>query len=521
MIIGDILEHNAACFGSHPALHFEGETLTHAQLAERVRQLVNALASAGIGRQARLAVLSRNTPEYLEIYGAAGLGGFIGLGINYRLSNIEQLGILQDGEPAVLFFEAEYTPTVDLLRAELPDSIIYIRLRGQGQSPTWSVDYKDFLAGGTTAGLALRATEEDTVLLIYTSGTTGKPKGAMLGNEAQLEQARTQALSHTASQTDRMLIVMPFYHIGGPTELLTFLYVGATIVLHREFDTLAIMESIQSKRVTTAHLAPTMIQMMLETLDRQAFDVSSLQTVCYASAPMSVALSRRARAIFGPIFMQIYGMTENGLGSVLLKHQHVMDGDPAQVHRLASAGQPYLGTDLRIVRPDGSDCSVQERGDVWIRSKSLMQGYWKNPQATKEALVDGWFHTGDIGYFDTDHFLFIVDRKKDMIVSGGENIYSREVEEALLMHVAVLDAAVIGVPDPKWGESVMAFVVTKPGQAVSEADLITHCRSLIGSYKKPRHVQFLDQLPRLASTRKVDKKTLRAPFWSSQDRQIS
>ncbi len=521
MIIGDILEHNAACFGTLPALHFEDETVTHAQLADRVKQLVNALAQAEIAHQARLAVLSHNTPEYLEIYGAAGLGGFIGLGINYRLSKLEQLVILQDADPTVLFFEDEFTAAVDLLRAEMPDSVIYIRIRGQGQSPSWSVEYEDFIAGGASTELAMRATEVDTLLLIYTSGTTGNPKGAMLGNEAQLEQARTQALVHTAAQTDRMLIVMPFYHIGGPTELLTYLYVGATIVLHREFDATAILESIQSKRITAAHLAPTMIQMMLEALERQSFDISSLQTICYASAPMSVALSRRARAIFGPIFMQIYGMTENGLGSVLLKHQHVIEGDPSQVRRLASAGQPYLGTHLRIVLPDGSDSSIDECGEVWIRSKSLMQGYWKNPKASAEALVDGWFHTGDIGYLDADHFLFIVDRQKDMIVSGGENIYSREVEEALLMHVAVLDAAVIGVPDTKWGESVMAFVVIKPEHAVSEKDLITHCRTLIGSYKKPRQVQFLDRLPRLTSTQKIDKKALRAPFWSSQERQIS
>ncbi|HWK61900.1 MAG TPA: AMP-binding protein [Eoetvoesiella sp.] len=521
MIIGDILEHNAMCFGPHPAICFEGETLTHAQLADRVKRLIGALMNAGMPRQARLAVLSRNTPEYLEVYGAAGLGGFIGLGINYRLSDREQLSILQDAEPAVLFFEDEFASRVEILRAQLPDSMVYIRIRGSGQGPAWSTEYEDFIADCVPAAPGIRASEDDVVFIIYTSGTTGKAKGAMLGNEAQLEQARVQALSHTAAQTDRMLIVMPFYHIGGPTELLTFLYVGATIVLHRDFDARAILESIESERVTAAHLAPTMIQMMLEIMEKRVFDVSSLRTVCYASAPMSEALSRRACEAFGSIFMQIYGMTENGLGSVLLKHQHVTQGDPAQVRRLASAGQPYLGTDIRTVRADGSDCATGECGDIWIKSKSLMQGYWKNPVATQEALVDGWFLTGDIGYFDAEHFLFVVDRKKDMIVSGGENIYSREVEEALLLHPAVLDAAVIGVPDPKWGESVMAFIVTKPGHAVSQSDLIAHCRGLIGSYKKPTHVEFLDQLPRLVSTRKVDKKALRAPFWASQDRQVS
>jgi acyl-CoA synthetase (AMP-forming)/AMP-acid ligase II len=343
----------------------------------------------------------------------------------------------------------------------------------------------------------------------------------MLGNEAQLEQARGQALSHAARQDDRMLIVMPFYHIGGPTELLTYLVAGATIVLHRAFDAMAILESIQSHRVTAAHLAPTMIQMMLDVQEKTPFDLSSLHTVCYASAPMSVALSKRARAVFGPIFMQIYGMTEHGLGTVLLKHQHILDGDAAQVARLASAGQPYLGTELRIVRDDGSDCAIREIGEVWMRSRSLMQGYWRRPAATKEALIGGFLRTGDMGFLDEDNFLFIVDRKKDMIVSGGENIYSREVEEALLLHPAVAEAAVIGVPDPKWGESVMAFVVLNAAMQATAEELSTHCRSLIAGYKKPKFVEFLDTMPRVPSTNKIDKRTLRAPFWTMQERQIS
>lgn len=513
MIIGDIFEHNAACFGSHPALHFEAETLTHAQLAERIKRLINALAGAGVPHQARIAVLSRNTPEYLEVYGAAGLGGFIALGLNCRLSEPEQLNILLDAQPAVLFFEEEYAGRVEKLRAQLPSAMLYIRIRGISPGASWCTDYEDFIAGVEASPLARRAGDEDVMFLIYTSGTTGRPKGVMLGNAGQLEQARAQALSHAASQADRMLIVMPFHHIGGPTELLTYLYVGATIVLLREFDAAAVLQSIQAKRVTAAHLAPTMIQMILAALESRSYDVSSLETVCYASAPMSVALSQRARAAFGPVFMQVYGMTENGLGTFLAKHQHIVDGPPGQVRRLASAGQPYPEVQIRIVRSDGSDCDTEECGEICIRSKSLMLGYWRNPQATKDALAGGWLLTGDIGYFDADHFLFIVDRKKDMIVSGGENIYSREVEEALLMHAAVLDAAVIGVPDEKWGESVMAFVVTRPGHAATEAELIDHCRHLIASYKKPRYVRFLDEMPRLSSTRKIDKKTLRAPYW--------
>lgn len=496
MILGDIFERNARCFGRHPAIHFEGETLTHSQLARRITLLVNALVARGTARQARIAVLSRNNPEFVEVLGAAGLGGYIAMGLNYRLAEPEQVGILQDADPAVLFYEAHFADRITALRPHLSDQVTYVQIRGDGSVPDWALDYETLLIEGKDGPPMQRADPDDTFLLIYTSGTTGKPKGALLGNEAQLEQARVQALAHSATPIDRMLIVMPFYHIGGPTEMLTYLCVGASIVLHREFDAQKVLQSIEEKRVTSAHLAPTMIQMMLEELERDSFDLSSLHTVCYASAPMSVALSKRARARFGPIFMQIYGMTENGLGSVLLKHQHVLEGEPAETRRLASAGQPYLGTEMRILREDGSQCDVDEPGELWLRSASLMQGYWRNEAATQAALVDGWLRTGDIGFFDHEGFLFIVDRKKDMIVSGGENIYSREVEEALLQHPAVLEAAVVGVPDAKWGESVIAFVALRDGGSVSEEELIEHCRSLIASYKKPRYVRFMDRLTR-------------------------
>ena len=521
MIIGDVFERNAHCFGEHPAVWFEGRTITHRVLADRIRCLVNALTARGNPRQERIAVLSRNCPEYLEVYGAAGLGGYIGLGLNYRLSFDEQAAILQDAAPAILIFEGEYLDRVQALRAVLPAETLFICFDRAPRADDWFISYESLLSEAAPQPLAMRAQADDTFLLIYTSGTTGVPKGVMLGNEAQLEQARTQALSHCASQTDRMLIVMPFYHIGGPTELFTYLVTGATIVLHRVFDATAILQSIAQQRVTSAHLAPTMITMMLDVQEKDPHDVSSLHTVCYASAPMSVALSLRARQVFGPIFMQIYGMTEAGLGTTLLKHQHVLDGDKGQSARLASAGQPYLGTDLRILDDDGQACAQGVVGEVCLRSVSVMQGYWRKPEATAQALRDGLLHTGDMGFLDEEGYLFIVDRKKDMIISGGENIYSREVEEALLMHPAVAEAAVIGIPDAKWGESVLAVVVLRPGAAADDAALDRHCRERIAGYKRPRSYQFLDALPRVPSTNKVDKRALRTPHWQGQDRQVS
>ena len=518
MILGDVIERNALCYSGHPAILFEGRTITFGEFASRVRRLINALLARGLRRQDRIAVLAQNCPEHVEVHGAAGLGGFIAVGLNYRLSAVEQADILRDCTPAALVFDSSYAERVAELRPALPPGT---RLLCVGAPVDWAEPYEAALAAVSDCAPEIRAHEDDTVFLIYTSGTTARAKGVMLGNEGQFEQARAQALAHGAQQDDRMLIVMPFYHIGGTTELLTFFIVGATIVLHRAFDAHRILESIQTHRVTSAHLAPTMIQMMIEVQEKSPFDVSSLRTVCYASAPMSVALSRRAMSVFGPIFMQVYGMTEHGPATALLKHQHLPDGLPREAGRLASAGQPFLATRIRVVREDGSDCGIGEVGEVRMRSKAIMQGYWRNAKATADAISDGWMRSGDMGYFDEDRFLFIVDRKKDMIVSGGENIYSREVEEALLLHPAVLEAAVIGVPDGKWGESVKAFVALKSGARATETELIEHCRSMIASYKKPRSVEFREALPRLSSTNKIDKKTLREPFWADRDRQVS
>jgi acyl-CoA synthetase (AMP-forming)/AMP-acid ligase II len=525
MIFGDVIERNARCFGDHPAVLFEGRTLTHRTFATRVTRLVNALAAKGFVRGDRIAILSRNCPEYLEVYGAAGLAGFAALGLNYRLSAVEQAGILADADPAVLMFEMEYIGRVEELRTSLPSSVLFVCFDAPAKALGWAIDYETLVASAQDAPLAFRAGEDDTMLLIYTSGTTGVAKGVMLGNEGQTEQARVQALALAAQQTDVKQIVMPFYHIGGPTMLFSSLIVGGTIVLHRTFDAAAVLQAIAEHKVTVAHYAPTMIAMLLDLQEQTPVDVSSLHTICYASAPMSVALSLRARKVFGPIFMQIYGMTEAGLGSALLKHQHILDGTAVERGRLASAGQPYLGTEMKIVNDDGTECKTGQIGEVCMRSKSVMKGYWRKPEVSALALSGGFLHTGDMGYLDEDNFLFIVDRKKDMIISGGENIYCREVEEALLLHPAVAEVAVIGKPDPKWGESVVAVLVLKPGSRTDDAALMTqltaHCRSHIAGYKCPKVYQFVDTMPRVQSTNKVDKRALRAPFWAGHARQVS
>jgi len=517
MILGDIVDHNARCLRDHPAFLFEGRAITHGEFGQRVRRLGNALLAQGLARGDRIAILAQNCPEYMEMYCVAGMCGFIAVGMNYRLSAADQAVILRDCAPALLVYDPEYEDRVRELCTALPAQARIMKLGGDAGDS----GYEAAIARADAAPPPLRARDDDTAFLIYTSGTTGAAKGVMLGNAGQVEQARMLALSHGAQPTDRMLIVMPAYHIGGTTELLSYLICGATIVLHRRFDAREILDSMARHRVTVAHFAPIMIQALLDEQERQAVDLSSLNTVCYASAPMSVAMSRRAHRALGRIFMQVYGMTEHGPGSALLKHQHEPEGNSAQAARMASAGQPIPGVEIRIVDEQGREQEQGDIGEIAMRSAAIMQGYWGKPAETAAALDGGWMKTGDLGYFDEDHYLFIVDRKKDMIISGGENIYSREVEEALLLHPAVLEAAVIGVPDEKWGESVKAFVALKAGGQADERTLIEHCRQRLASYKKPRSIEFMAALPRLPSTNKIDKKALRAPYWANKARQVA
>jgi acyl-CoA synthetase (AMP-forming)/AMP-acid ligase II len=463
-------------------------------------------------------VLAQNSPAHLEAYAACEVAGFISASVNYRLAAAEVLYILKDSAPSVLIFDAEFTSTVAQVRAQMPELAHYIVI-GEG-GPDWAERYEAVLAASSADAPPIRARPDDIAYLIYTSGTTGRPKGAMLDHKGQVGFIRMEAIEMNPLQTDRILLVMPFYHIGAKCSQLTYALRGACCILHRSYDIRQVAASIERDRATAAHLAPIMVQDLLDLPDLKKYDHSSLRFVLYASGPMAVAQLRRALATYGPIFMQVYGMTETGLGTVLHPHQHVLDGTPEETHRLSSAGQAAIGYQVRVVREDGTDCEPEELGEILIAGPGVMRGYWNNHAATLAALEDGWMHTGDIGTFDKDRFLYVLDRKKDMIISGGENIYPREVEEAIYHHPDVVEVAVVGMPDDRWGESVKAFVVRKPNAPVTEDEIIAHCRTLIASYKKPKRVVFVDALPRLPN-KKIDKKQLRAADWEGRERQVN
>jgi acyl-CoA synthetase (AMP-forming)/AMP-acid ligase II len=516
--LGDLVETNALKFEAKTALEYGDRSFSFGEQRSRIYRLANALFDKGVRRQHRVAILAQNSNAYVEVYAAGEVAGFITVAINYRLASSEIEYILKDSAPSVLIFDEEYAPIVGELRSKFADLHHFIVIGSGGLS--WAENYEALLAKASVQPPRLRARATDIAYLIYTSGTTGRPKGAMLDHAGQLGFIQMQAAEMSARPTDTMLLVMPFYHIGAKCNYLMSSFVGGRIILHRSYDIRAISSDIQRHKVSVIHLAPVMVQDLLDLPDFDKSHYSSLRLIQYASGPMAVAQLRKAIAAFGPILTQIYGMTESGLGTILHSQQHVLDGPPEWVRRLASAGQEAHGYRVRVVRPDGSDCDVEERGEIWVKGPGVMVGYWNNHPATLDAIEDGWMKSGDIGTFDKDRFLFVLDRKKDMILSGGENIYPREVEEALYTHPAVVEAAVVGVPDDRWGEAVKAFVVVSPGTAVNEAELIEHCRKQIASYKKPKSVEFVGALPRLPN-KKIDKKQLRAAYWDGRARQVN
>ncbi|MDH3232642.1 MAG: long-chain-fatty-acid--CoA ligase [Alphaproteobacteria bacterium] len=506
--LGDIIRNNAYKFADESAFVYHGRTVTFSDHHERCQQVASALSRAGIRRQDRVSVLSQNKIEFLELYGAVELAGFILTTVNFRLAPPEIEYIVNDSQPRILFFEAPFTQTIDGLRDRLPTVDMYVSFGHEAPAlPSWAVDYDTFVDSGDAIGAPHVSTPDDIMHLIYTSGTTGRPKGVVRPHSAEMEVASLMATEIGVLVSDRMQLMMPLFHVGSRFLQLGAHLRGATVVLHYQFDPEDILRTIERERATITHMAPTMFQGLLDEPVIDDVDLSSLHTLVYSAAPMSVSLLKRGLERLGPVFLQLYGMTEGG-GTTLHKRQHKPEGSEKERRRLGSIGQAAPTVDIKIIDDDGKEQPTGEPGEILTRTPTHLSGYWNNSVATIEALRDGWYHTGDVGYLDEDGFLFLVDRKKDVIISGAENIYSREVEEAVASHPMVVDVAVIGLPDDYWGETVAAVVVAKDGQAPETQALIDHCKTQIASYKKPKTVFFVDDLPRLPSG-KVNKVVLR------------
>jgi long-chain acyl-CoA synthetase len=506
VILGDLTRRNARLYPDKPAFVLGERSVTFAHYNERVNRLANALAGRGLHTGDRIAFLSRNSLEVLDVYGAAEKGGLQLAPLNFRLTARELGQVLEKIDPRLLFAQSQYVATAGAVRDETGGEFELVALDGPAPVGWSSLD--DLIAAGSAAEPSATVAPSDVAYLMSTSGTTGTPRATMLTHRGQWLDAYALAFEMRLSPSDVHLAAMPLFHVGGHAIVLAHTLRGCAVYLRDGFDAAAVAHDVNRHRITTTHVVPTMLSWLLEE-ELERVDLSSLRLVWYASAPMPVELLRRALLRLGPIFIQGYGQTESGpLATTLHPEEHVLDG-PGAVH-LASAGRAAPGVDVRIVSDDGAELPTGETGEIAVRSDFVMTGYWRDPELTADVLVDGWVHTGDMARMDERGYVYIVDRKRDVIISGGENIFPREVEDVLYGHPAVLEAAVIGVTDATWGESPRAIVVYRPGESVGEQELIAFCRERLAHYKCPKSVEFRDELPK-TPTGKVLKRALREP----------
>jgi acyl-CoA synthetase (AMP-forming)/AMP-acid ligase II len=505
--LADILRRNAVRFPYVPAYVCDGREVTHRQLHDRATALAAALGAAGLRRQDRISILGRNSIPFAEVLAAGQLSGLVVATVNFRLAAPEMAAILADALPRVLFVDEEYLPVVAGLPADLGIELVVCL---DAEKADGATGYEQFLATGAGAGLPFPARPDDIACLIYTSGTTGRPKGCILGQRELFHGAQTMNVEMQSGSADRILLVMPMFHIGAMAMGLGVHARGGTAVLHRQFDPGDVLDAVTSEGITVLHLAPTMLQAVLAAAEGRPGALAGVRTVVYSAAPITaVTLEAALRAMPDAGFLNLYGQTEV-MTSGLPRELHRGEG-PARDRRLTSVGHPFPHVDVRIVDDEGRECPPGVPGEITVSSPAAFRGYWNDSAATAATLRDGWCHTGDVGVLDDEGLLHLVDRKKDVVISGGENVYSLEVEEAVRTHPSVAECAVVGVPDDRWGELVCAVVVLRGEAPLELEDLREHVGRRIARYKAPRALRVVGGLPVLA-TGKIDKKALRSRF---------
>ncbi len=495
-----------------------GRRVCFAELAERSARFAAVLQGLGVRAGDRVGLLAHNSHRYAEFLMGAWWAGAVVNPVNTRWAATEVAASLDDCTTRVLLVDEHFAAAA----AGLPEGSACLRslvFCGNGQPPDGMADYEALLAAARPAEDAGRRFD-DLAAVMYTGGTTGRPKGVMLSHRNLLVNALATVAVFPEPLGRVGLVAAPMFHIGGCAQWLQLLVaLRARAVLLPFFDEAGVLQAIEQERVTDTFLVPTMLKRLIEHPRFAGFDLSSLRTVLYGAAAIDETLLAAAmQALPGVKFQQLYGMTEAAPVVCALPPSMHAPG-PEQGRRLRAAGFPTAAAEIRIVDAAGREAPPGTTGEITVRGPTVMQGYWERPEETAAALVDGWLHTGDAGQFDEEGLLHVVDRIKDMIVSGGENVFSAEVENVLAQHAAVQCCAVIGIPDPDWGEKVHAVVVVRPGHAVTAQALIAHCRERIAGYKCPRSVEFRSELP-LSAAGKLQKFQLRAPWWKGQARRV-
>ena len=522
----DWFEYHAITRPDIAFLKQDGRTVTYAEAERRANRWANAMAGSGLGGGLavgdRIAYLSTNDIDMGLMFMATSKAGVAPVMLNYRLAPREWLWILQDADCRMLFARgAEHVAAIDKLRAELPFIEHYVAV-GTAAPAGW-IDMEAYLAQASEARPDRGVGPEDIVHLIYTSGTTGHPKGVMISHKNIITHVEQAMVASSASRApgQRALVTTPLYHAAGAHRIYTAAVNCGTVVLMEHFEPQVFVNTITAERINTVNMVPSIIQSLLEGIpDIATRDFSSLKVIYYGAAPIAESTLKRALEVFKCDLIQGYGQTESTGGIAYLNevdHKKALAGRP---ELLRSTGRAVVLAELRVVDAEDRELPRGSVGELVVRGPNVMKGYWRNPEATAEAMRNGWLHTGDAASMDAEGYVFLQDRIKDMIVSGGTNIYPNEVESALLEHADLADVAVIGIPDAHWGEAVMAVCVARGERQPPPEELIAFCRERLGGYKIPRRYEFVKELPRNASG-KILKRVLREPYWKDVKRGIA
>lgn len=509
---GDLCRRQTQRHGDKVAfINTDGQKTTFAGFESRINRINNSLAGCGLVKGDRVAILAKNRTEYVETYGLAKTG-LVVVPLNWRLTGAEILALLLHCQPAVVIADDQHVPVIDALREQLNSVRLYVRI-GETQ-PNW-INYETLVNGGSESEPAPTCPldPEDVVCLMYTSGTTGLPKGVGLSHRGILGNARASGNALKLSPQDRTLAAMPLFHVGGMWYHLHASYAaGCTSSLLAGFDVKEVIQQLQTQAITNIHLVPTMIGALLADPGIATADLQHLRIIFYAASSIPAELLKQAITTFSKCeFIQAYGSTEAGIVTALFPEDHIQAISKENECLLTSCGRALEGVEIRVVDDNMNTLPPGEVGEIAIHGDCMMAGYWKNPEATAHAFCNGWFRSGDMGHMDDDSYIFLKDRKNDMIVTGGENVYPSEVENVLYRHPAVLQAAVFGIPDPLWVEKVVAAVVIRPGMAVNAKEIISGLRKQLATYKCPKEVFLCDQLPMNAAG-KILRRNLKKQF---------
>ena len=510
MLIGDMLFRDARLFSQKVGLIDADERFTYSELNKRANRLTHVLSGLGMEKGDKIAFMGNNCHQFVEYYFALAKGGFVSVPVNARFSSDEASYIINHSESIALIFTEELGETVAKMRKSTHGIRWVISTGREGEG---ILSYEKILNEASDEEPRQEVRPDDVAMIMYTSGATGLPKGVITTQRNIMANTNTMCLELRIVPEDITVLVMPLYHNGGLWPTMSMIYRGGMNILLPHFDLETMLKTIEEKRVTFLNLVPTMLLRMVSHSNLSTYNFESLRLIMYAGAPIPLEQLKRAMRILGPHrFYNSLGCTEASGNLISFPTtEHALEGPMAS--KLGSVGKDAMGVQIAIVDEQGKELPPGKIGEIIGRGDNITQGYWKMPEETGEVFKNGWLYTGDMGYRDEDGYIFIVDRKKDIIISGGENVASREVEEVLYRHPAVWEATVIGVPDEEWGEAVKAVVVLKPNfaETVEEANLIEFCRTRLAGYKKPRSIDFVGELPKNAAG-KIDKARLKSLY---------